>query len=232
MRLSSSLTRATFIKRLNRFAALMRVEARELMAHVPNSGRMRELLIPSATMFLTPVKRPNRKTAYDLSLVDLGHVLVSADARLPNGLVQEALERGKLAEFQDYTSIRREVSYGESRLDLLLDGSRGTCYIEVKSVTLVEGGIGLFPDAPTARGQRHMDALSQAVARGHRGAVIFVIQRRDARGMMPNTAADPAFCQRLQRAIQQGVEAYAYRCHVSLEEIFITERVPVVLEKR
>ena len=230
MKLSSSLAEVTFIRRLNRFAALMNLQGREVMAHVPNSGRMQELLIPGTTMFLAPVSHPGRKTDYDLALVDLGDVLVSADARLPNALLQEALEEGKLAEFQGYTFLRREVTYEDSRLDLLLEGNEGLCYVEAKSVTLVEEGIGPFPDAPTTRGQRHLKTLAQAVARGNRGTVVFVLQRGDAHALMPNKTADPVFCQTLERAVREGVEAYAYTCQVSRKEVQIVERVPVVLE--
>ena len=230
MRLRPHLRRATFVTRLNRFAALMRVDGRETLVHVANSGRLKELLRPENPMILAPAPTGgNRKTAYDLALVELDGVLVSADARLPNGLLAEAIEAGRLPEFAGYEAVQREVTLDDSRIDLLLSGRAGRCYIEVKSVTLVDCGAGLFPDAPTERGRKHVETLARAVGEGHRAAVVFVIQRSDAREFRPNEDADPRFCQVLRRAVRLGLEAYAYRCRVDRTRIDIWDAVPVHL---
>lgn len=229
MKLSGDLVEARFIRRLNRFAALVDLGGVETEVHVANSGRMRELLVEGYRVLLRPVARNGRKTAFDLALVDLGHALSSADARLPNLLVYEALAQGGILPLSSYTSFRREVTYGESRLDLALEGPRGRCFVETKSVTLVVEGVGLFPDAPTTRGVKHMNSLCSAVKEGHRAAVVFVVQREDATAFAPNDAADPDFGVALRRAVGQGVEVYAYRCHVTTEEIRLAERLPVKL---
>jgi sugar fermentation stimulation protein A len=163
-----------------------------------------------------------------MSLVDLGHTLVSSDARLPPALVEEAFALGHLGQFSRYTWSRREVPFSHSRLDMVL-GNGGLCYIEVKSVTLVEEGIGLFPDAPTSRGARHMEALMEAIRQGHRAVVIFVAQREDVQAVAPNDGADPRFGRALREAQAAGVEVYAYRCHVSLEEVALGESLLVRL---
>jgi sugar fermentation stimulation protein A len=155
---------------------------------------------------------------------------VSADARLPGHLVFEALQEGRLTPFTGYPQVRREVVFGESRLDLLLQGPPGRCVVEVKSVTLVERGLGLFPDAPTERGRRHVQTLAQAVAKGYRAAVLFVIQRPDAHACAPNDSADPAFGAALREAVAQGVEAHAYICRVTRQEVRIWKPVPVCLD--
>ena len=98
-----------------------------------------------------------------------------------------------------------------------------------KSVTLVKGGVGLFPDAPTERGRKHLATLERAVRRGHRGAVAFVILRPDARAFNPNRTADPLFSEALISVKKRGVEVYAYRCDVSRTRIAISENVPVRL---
>ncbi len=229
MKLHPQLVEAHFLTRLNRFAALVEMEGREVMVHIANSGRMRELLEPGRRLLLTPAPGEHRKTRFDLSLVDLGTTLVSADTRLPNGLVAEALAAGRLPQFIEYPELRREVRYGDSRLDLLLDGPGGRCYGEVKSVTLVVDGIGLFPDAPTVRGVKHLKELSRAVAEGHRAAVVFVVQRADAVAMSPNDAADPAFGAALRAAQAAGVEIYAYNCAVSPSEIRLASPLPIKL---
>ena len=207
------LVEGAFEQRLNRFAALVGVDGRQAMVHVANSGRMRELLWQGNRCLLAPRTAAGRKTAYDLALVEVardravgepraeydgadpGRVLVSADARLPPALLSEAFHEGRLPPFAEYDTARREVVYGDSRLDLLLSGPHGACFIEVKSVTLVEDGVALFPDAPTERGRRHLGALvrEDAVDEGYRAAAVFVIQREDARGTTapPTTPQTP-----------------------------------------
>ena len=168
------LVEGRFIKRLNRFAALVDVDKREYLVHVPNSGRMHELLVPGFRVLLIPAPEgTSRKTAFDLALVDIGTTLSSADARLPNKLVAEAIAEGRLPQFAEYPDVYPERVFGESRLDFLLEGPKGSCYVETKSVTLVEEGVGLFPDAPTLRGVKHLHSLMAAMDAGHRAGVIF-----------------------------------------------------------
>lgn len=234
MKLSSPLQEGVFLSRPNRFAAWVEVNGSPVMVHVPNSGRMKELLQSGNRVLLTPRAEPGRKTGYDMSLVDLGHTLVSSDARVPPALVDEAFIGGQLGQFSQYTWARREVAFAHSRLDMVMGppAAGGLCYLEMKSVTLVEDGVGLFPDAPTSRGVRHLDALARAVGEGHRAAIVFVVQREDAHTFSPNDQADPLFGGALREARAAGVEVYAYRCHVSLEEVVLAEPLPVNIPGR
>ena len=229
MKLSPDLVEGRFRLRLNRFAALVEVEGREVQVHVANSGRMRELLVPGYRVLLNLVSGKHRKTQFDLALVDLASNLASADARLPNALVAEALKRGSLPQFRSYTQVRREATFGESRLDLLLEGPGGRCYVETKSVTLIVDGVGLFPDVPTLRGVKHLGSLTRAVAAGHRAVVVFVVQRQDARFFAPNDNADPEFGVALRESLAAGVEAFAYNCRVTQQEIAMSCRLPIRL---
>ncbi len=224
------LVEGRFIKRLNRFAALVDVEKREYLAHVPNSGRMGELLVPGYRVLLVPAPAgTTRKTVFDLALVDTGDALSSADARLPNKLVAEAIAEGRLPQFAGYPAVRPESTFGESRLDFLLEGPEGSCYVETKSVTLVEDGIALFPDAPTLRGVKHLHSLMTAMDIGHRAAVMFVIQRADAEAFAPHDEADPLLGETLRTAAARGVEVFAHRCHVDEQSISLADAIPVRL---
>ena len=252
---------AQFLTRLNRFAALVLLDGKEVMVHVANSGRMRELLQPGNTCYLTHHPGEHRKTAYDLTLVAIdrnpanaigepipryasklispqnpsppdvapGRALVSADSRVPNALIWETWQEGGLPQFSGYTDGRREVTFHDSRLDMMLDGPNGKCYIEMKSVTLVVDGIARFPDAPTERGRKHVATLMKAVEEGHRAAAVFVIQRDDATGLTPYDANDPEFGIALREAVAAGVEAYAFTCTLTTQEITIAGEVPVLL---
>ena len=230
MKLHPHLEEGFFIARLNRFAALVEVAGRQEMVHVANSGRLRELFEPGRRLLLAPAPGEHRKTRYDLALVDLGHTMVSADARLPNGLLAENLSAGQLFPFADFPDVRREVTYGESRLDLMLEGPAGRCYLESKSVTLVvDDGQALFPDAPTTRGVKHLHTLMRVVAEGHRAGVVFVVQRSDAQFLSPHDSADPDFGAALRHAEAAGVEVRAYGCTVTPREIRLADPIPVVL---
>lgn len=229
MQLPKNLIRACILRRLNRFAVAVELSDGQAIAHLPNSGRLHELLKPGTPCWLVPKLDPNRKTRYDLLLVRLGRTLVSADARLPSRLVLEALKERKLPQFSEYTDFQTEVRWNHSRIDLLLTGSDRPCLLEAKSVTLVLDATGLFPDAPTTRGQRHVADLIAALDKGYRAAIVFVVQRNDASRFRPNDASDPAFGQILRRAARQGVEIYAYTCNVTLRSITISRPIPVEL---
>ena len=222
------LLKGHFISRDNRFSATVEVEGSKAWAHVPNSGRLRELFTPGRPVWVSRASNPERKTAFDLKLVEYNGVLVSVDARLPNPLFAEALAGNRLADFP-YPIVDREVTRGHSRLDFLLQGPQGRCWVETKSITLVEDGTAMFPDAPTERGRKHLFTLIDILAEGDRAAVVFVVQRPDARRFRPHPAADPLFAEALKQAATSGVEVKAYTCDVSRFAINLAGEVPVYL---
>lgn len=218
-----------FLARENRFRVRVEVDGRLVAAHLPNSGRLMELLAPGRPCRLVPRPEPHRRTPLDLLLVEYAGVLVSVDARLPGPLFAEAVTEGQLPEFSGFIRLEREVRCGENRIDFRLDCPGGPLWVETKSVTLVEEGVALFPDAPTLRGQRHLRQLAARVEQGERAAVVFVVQRPDAEVFMPHARADPAFAAALAEAARAGVEVYSFRCEVRPEEIRIVAPVPVFL---
>lgn len=203
----------------------------EVTAHLPNSGRMTELLVSGQHVVVAGKYGEHRKTAYDMILVDLGDGLVSVDSRLPSQVVEEALLSGTLAPFGHCGFVRREVVYGDSRLDFRVGANGREYLVEVKSVNLVEGKRALFPDAPTLRGARHLRTLVKAVREGYGAAVIFVVQREDASAFSPHEKADPDFGRALREAAEGGVGLYAYRCRLTREEIELSQEIPVILER-
>ncbi|MFZ2358283.1 MAG: DNA/RNA nuclease SfsA [Anaerolineae bacterium] len=223
---------ARFVRRENRFRAIVDCDGELLAAHVPNSGRLGELFTPGAAVWVAPFPDLiGRKTACHLALVAYAGALVSVDARLPNRLVAEALGAGRLAPLAGYDHVQSEVRVGASRLDFLLsDGpgpSRPRCWLEVKSVTLVENGLALFPDAPTTRGVKHLAELAALRRAGDRSAVGFVVQRSDAVRFAPHATADPAFAAALRQAQRAGVEVYAWRCALDYNAIELTDQIPL-----
>ena len=223
-----------FVRRNNRFRVTVSVAGERVAAHLPNSGRLTELLTPHRPCWLACFDSPRRKTRFDLMLMAHAGVLVSVDARLPNSLFAEAMANSWLEPFREYARLervrfQREVRYGESRLDFRLEGWESVCWVEVKSATLVENGTARFPDAPTARGTRHIQELARAVKDGEKAAIVFVIQRGDARCFAPHDRADRAFGVALREAADAGVSAYAWTCAVSRQTITVDRQVPVDL---
>ena len=227
MDLGGNLVEGIFLERVNRSLARVEVNGREVDVHVANSGRMKELFVPGWRVLVRPVTGEHRKTKFDLVLVDMGSALASADARMPNALVAEGVANGHLQQFAGYPEVRREVTFGDSRLDLMLEGPSGRCYIEAKSVTLVQKGVALFPDAPTVRGAKHLRTLKAVLEVGHRAAVVFVIQRPDASQFATSDPSDPALAYALRSAVAAGVEAYAYNCQVTEQSIRLDQSLPI-----
>ena len=190
---------------------------------------MRELLVPGHRVLLVQRPGPNRKTGYDMALVQYQGLWVSVDSRIPSALAFQAIQQRALPPWCTYSQVRCEAVYGDSRLDLeLRDGTR-RCLIETKSVNLVCQGRALFPDAPTTRGARHLRSLMNAVTEGIAAGVLFVIQREDATSFSPYDEADPEFGRALREAAQSGVEVHAFKCKVSPERIILDGPVPVEL---
>jgi sugar fermentation stimulation protein A len=229
MDFSHPLVAGQFLWRLNRFAGVVEVEGRRERVHVRNSGRLRELLRPGRPVLLERAGNPNRKTRFTLALVHLPSGWVSVDAHLPNALVAEALQHHAVPDFRGYRILRREPAIGRNRADFLLGRGRRQCLLEVKSVTLVERGRALFPDAPTVRGRIHLEHLIAACGRGLGAAILFVIQREDARTFTPNWDADPEFGETLRAAARAGVRVCAMLCRVTPTGVRIATSVPVRL---
>lgn len=158
-----------------------------------------------------------------------GDDLVSMDTTLPNRLVERALRSGALREFRGWTMERTEVRIGRSRFDFMLSRAGGRrLALEVKSVTLVQERVGLFPDAITARGTRHVRELAALVAGGAwEAAVLFVVQRRDVQRVTAAREIDPTFADALSSAKHAGVRVLGRRCRVELERVTLGGAVGV-----
>ncbi|RJQ43531.1 MAG: DNA/RNA nuclease SfsA [Gaiellales bacterium] len=233
MKLPTPLIEGRLLRRYQRFLADVELaDGSVVTAHTPNTGSMRDLCEAGLRVWLYDTGSPRRKYPLSWELVETrGGVLVGINTLRANGLVREAIEDGTVAELQGYDSIRQEVTCGSegSRIDLLLTGPPGSCYVEVKNVTLVEGGVALFPDAVTTRGARHLRELSRLAAAGHRAVILFCVQRADAREVRPADHIDPAYGLALREAVAAGVEALACRAAVSLDRVRLSGPLPVAI---
>lgn len=223
-----------FIARPNRFIAEVMVNSKEEKAHVKNTGRCRELLIPGAHIYLEDHygRMGSRKMRYSLIGVRKGSMQINMDSQAPNHVVREALCSGKLnlPDMGQLIKIRGEYKYGESRLDFYVEdisGKRGL--IEVKGVTLEADGIARFPDAPTERGIKHVNELTGAMDEGYNVYIIFVIQMKGIHLFEPNDDTHEAFGEALRRASVHGVHVLAYDCKVEPDLLELDSEIPVKL---
>lgn len=221
--------RGKFIARPNRFIAQVEIEGRVETVHVKNTGRCKELLVPGATVYLSVASNPERKTKYDLIAVEKEREtgkarLVNMDSQIVNDVAYEYL-RSKMPN----AYIKREATYKKSRFDFYFENEGTAGYCEAKGVTLENGGVVSFPDAPTERGIKHLGELVEAKREGYDAFVLFVIQMDDVMYFEPNDKTHKAFGDALRRASLAGVGVLAVDCLVSPDEITAKNIVEVRL---
>ena len=210
----------TFVRRVNRFVAEVLIDGKLMQVHVKNTGRLKELLVPDAKVTLQRASDPNRKTAYDLISVYQPELQwVNIDSLAPNELMKRYLLS------LHYDVVKPEYTYGDSRFDFYME-SQGEKYLtEVKGCTLTldpKSGIGLFPDAPTQRGIKHLEELAKAAREGYHCQIAFVIQMNGIYRVLPNDSTQPQFGQALARAARAGVQVACYGCQVEADRVMIT----------
>lgn len=239
---------ATFLSRPNRFIAKVCLcDGREETVHVKNTGRCKELLIPGCNVYLEKSENPNRKTLYDLIAVEKRYdeifdwgifplafrkrmndgkektLLFNIDSQAPNKVVLEWLKK------QDYSVIKPEFTFGKSRFDFYLEkidsvtGKTEKILMEVKGCTLEIEGVGYFPDAPTERGVKHLNELSDAIGEGYKSVLAFVIQMEGVTEVFPNVKTHPEFAEALEKAKASGVEVWFLPCKVKADCLEIVE---------
>ena len=215
-----------FLSRPNRFIAHIEINGQVEICHVKNTGRCRELLPQGAKVWCQKSDNPNRKTKFDLITVEKGNRLINMDSQAPNAAAKEWLLAGGLGAIEN---LKPETFHGDSRFDFSFIKDGKPCFLEVKGVTLETGGVCAFPDAPTERGTRHLNELTQAAQDGFGAYVLFVIQMKDVKRLHPNDATDPAFGAALREAAAAGVQILAMDCHVTEDSMVIADPVEVHL---
>lgn len=218
-----------FLARPNRFIATVELNSVMVTAHVKNTGRCRELLIPGRTVYLQDwgSEHSSRKTRYDLIAVEKGDLLVNMDAQAPNRVFAEWAQKGKF--IPGLTLLRPETKWGNSRFDFYWEAGQQKGFVEVKGVTLEENGYARFPDAPTQRGVKHLEELIAAHKAGYETAVCFVLQMSGMKSFAPNDETHPAFGATLRRAVGAGVKVIAWDCNVMPDSLCPGKPVPVIL---
>ncbi len=246
MKFPDPLIKGRLIKRYKRFLADIELEGgpdhgKIVTAHCANSGSMLSVNEAGADVWLSPARNPDRKLKYTWEMIRIGRSLVGINTHLPNGIVAEAIEAGRIPELKGYGSLRREVKYGEnSRIDLLLEtdgpGEVAKCYVEVKNVTMrrdrTKGAPVEFPDAVTTRGAKHLRELAAMVREGHRAVMMYLVQRADSPAFAIAADIDPVYAEGLKVAMKAGVEVLCYGCRLNKHGIRVAKPVPLAFRKK
>lgn len=236
MRLPSPLLTGRLVKRYKRFLADIALDdGREATAHCANPGSMLGVAVAGARVWVHEHGDAKRKLAFSWELVEVGGVLIPVNTTNPNRIAAEALDKGVIPELSGYGDIAREAKYGaSSRIDFLLSGGRRKqpCYVEVKNVHLSRTpGLAEFPDSVTARGAKHLEALSRIAGGGAaRAVMLFVVQRGDCRRFAPAADLDPAYAKALKSAASSGVELLCYDCDITAAEAVLRKPLEIDLE--
>lgn len=225
---------AHLVQRYKRFLADIVLPTGEaITVHCPNTGSMKNCIAPMAPCWYSVSTSSARKYPQTLEIVTTpSGDLAGINTARSNGLVESAIQSGVIQELTGYTSLRREVVYGneKSRIDFLLERADEKCFVEVKNVTLMEAkGQGLFPDAVSERGTKHLRELMQMVREGHRAVLLYCVQHTGIEWVEPADAIDPIYGKILREAIAAGVEVIAYGAEIKPElwRIFLQKKLVV-----
>lgn len=228
MQFLSTLIEGTLVKRYKRFLADVQLaDGTIVIAHCPNTGAMTGCAEPGWKVWLSPSNNPKRKLLYtwEVVLTDQQH-WIGINTNKANALVKEAIQADKITELLGYETIKAEVKFGEenSRIDFLLSSpKKPDCYVEVKSVTLLENNLGYFPDAKTLRGQKHLRELSAIAKQGKRAVMLYCVQHTGIQSVQVAKHIDPDYAHELNQAILNGVQILCYGCDINSEQITINQ---------
>ncbi len=227
---SHPLVPGRLVRRYQRFLAEVELpDGSTVTAHCPNSGSMRGCLAPGAAVRLSHRPHPKRRTAYTWEMIRIGRTWVGINTLLPNRLVEMAARARALPLFAGAEEVRREVRVSSrSRMDLWMRRGREELFVEVKNVTLVREDLACFPDAPTSRGRRHLQELMRLAARPHTAAaMVYLVQRSDARAFAPAADIDPAYARLFRQARRAGVGVVVLQAVVSPRAVTLRRRLPL-----
>jgi len=230
MKFKKDLIHGRLIRRYKRFLAdVLLDDGIQVTAHCTNSGSMKSCLEEGAEVWLSPVDDPKRKTQFTWEMIHIGGDWVGINTSNPNSLAFEWISQGIVPGLEGFTELKREVKWEDSRFDLYGKAPDGSCFIEVKNVTLKEGERALFPDAVTERGRKHLNTLIRVKQSEMRAVMLYVVQRMDVEVFSTASEIDPAYAETLGEAVRKGVEVMVAQAKVSPEGITFYRMLPVEL---
>lgn len=186
---------------------------------------MKTCIEEGAPVYLSPATDPKRKTQFTWEMIFINNAWIGINTMVPNKLAYDAIKNGEIKKLKGYTTVKREVKFGDSRFDIYCENDTEKCFVEVKNVTMKVGNYALFPDAVTTRGKKHLETLIEVKKQGIRAVMLYVIQRMDVDAFGPAEGIDPEYAKSLRKAIRNGVEVIAVQAKVSPDRIEIVKQL-------
>ena len=232
MEFTKSLIKGKLIKRYKRFFVDVKLNKEIVTAHCPNTGSMKGLLDEGNDVYLLKNDDPKRKLKYGLEIIKARKNLVGVNTHMANKIVNHGLKNNLIKELKNNDKIEPEVFFNkETRFDFLLEKKKQKSFLEVKNVTLFrDKKTAEFPDAITSRGSKHLITLIDAIKRGYKAYLIFLVQIQHMEKFKIASDIDYEYYKNYLKAKKAGVNFLAYRCKISSKEIFIDKKIKIINE--
>ena len=230
MEFTKSLIKGKLIKRYKRFFVDIKLNNEIVIAHCPNTGSMKGLLEKGNEVYILKHDDPKRKLKYGLEIIKAQKNLVGVNTHRANRIVEHGLKNNLINELKNNDIIKSEVFFDkETRFDFLLEKKKKKFFVEVKNVTLFrDKKTAEFPDAVTSRGSKHLLALIDAIKKGYKTYLIFLVQIQKMEKFKIAKDIDNDYYQNYLIAKKAGVNFLAYRCKISSKEILIDKKIKII----
>ena len=230
MEFTKSLIKGKLIKRYKRFFTEVKLDSQIITAHCPNTGSMKGLLDEGNDVYVLPNNNPKRKLKYGLEIIKTRKNLVGVNTHMANRITQHALENNLIKELKNNDSIKPEVFFNkETRFDFLVEKDNQKIFVEVKNVTLFrDQKTAEFPDAITSRGSKHLLTLIDAIKKGYKSYLLFLVQIQNMENFKIAKDIDTEYYKNYGIAKKAGVNFLAYRCNISPKKIFIEKKIKII----
>ena len=230
MEFTKSLKKGKLIKRYKRFFVDVKLDNKVVTAHCANTGSMKGLLEEGNDVYLTPNNDPKRKLKFGLEIIKTRKNLVGVNTHLANRIAEHGLNNNLVKELKNNDLIKPEVFFNkETRFDFLIEKNKQKSFVEVKNVTLFRNeNTAEFPDAITARGSKHLLTLIDAIKKGYKTYLLFLVQIQNMENFKIAKDIDPEYYENYLLAKKAGVNFLAYRCNISSKKIFIDKKLKII----
>ena len=230
MEFTKSLLKGKLIKRYKRFFVDVKLGKETVIAHCPNTGSMKGLLEEGNEVYLLKHDDPKRKLKYGLEIIKAQNNLVGVNTHMANKIVSHGLTNNLIKELKNNEKIKPEVFFNkETRFDFLIEKNKQKSFVEVKNVTLFRGNsTAEFPDAITSRGSKHLLALIDAIKKGYKSYLVFLVQVQNMENFKIARDIDAEYYKNYLKAKKAGVNFLAYRCKISAKEILIEKKLKII----
>ena len=230
MKFKGKLIKGKLIKRYKRFFVDIKLGKEIVTAHCPNTGSMKGLLDEGNDVYLLPNNDPKRKLKFGLEIIKSRKNLIGVNTHMANKIAQHALENNLIKELKDNDLIKPEVFFNkETRFDFLIEKKKQKSFVEVKNVTLFrDKNTAEFPDAVTSRGSKHLLTLIDAIKKGYKTYLLFLVQIQNMEYFKIAKDIDPEYYKNYLLAKKAGVNFLAYRCDISSKKIFVEKKLKII----